>query len=264
VPNRCLALTGALVASLAAPAPALIIDDFEEGAITVLDSDLNDLLGDVVGASQQQSGLTTTSTAGGVRLVSAIATQPGVDVDLGMILGDLGVPLPVAPPDLGGTALAQSGPLLLPAVDDGMQLTALGGAAFRIIYDGTADGAASGSAGLLDLDLSGFTYLALHAFGVTGGLSEDVPAAEVRLRLSDSILSKAGTFIPISEGVNLLPLDEFGFVDLADIQQILLDIRGIATESQLQVTLLEAVPEPGTGLLVAMGLLGLALRRRRA
>ncbi len=272
--NRCRTLAAAsLVALATAPSQALVIDNFEEGTVLpVIDTGLNDFLNTIpiipvtnpVGAQTEVSGLSTANVAGGVRIVGAVATTDLLDlpVDPSDITGPLPIALPTAVP---GTASAS---LLLPLPglpDDGLTMTALGGAAFRLIYDGLPGGnTGSGINGNLNLNLSFFDHIELTALAVVTGVPTEIP--QIRLTLSDSVRTRSGLFVNVAEGVNILPMNinAFNLIDKTDIQQILIDIRGITTTSTFQLMHIEAVPEPSTALLVAVGLVGLAARRRSA
>lgn len=269
MPNRCLiVISASVIAFGAGPAIALVIDNFEEGAALVADSGLNDLIPPivpvptVVGTTAEQIGLSTANVAGGVRLVAAVATDPLATLpDLPVDPTDVtGLILPI-PPTLTATATAVLAAPLPGLPDDGMQFATLGGGAFRLIYDGNPGGAVgSGRSGNLNLDLSGFNAVELTALGVTGAALGAPP--EIRLSLYDDVRVQSSAFVDVAEGVNLIALSAFPLIDLSNIKQILVDIRGITTTSTMQLTNIQAVPEPGPGLLVALGLSALAARRR--
>ena len=131
-------LAAALLTFQAAPSTALIIDNFEEGPFTVIDQNLNDLLGNTFAAVGEQSGLSSANVVGGVRLVMTTALEATLIPDLADIpdpLALLPIPAPAIP--VTATALLASP---LPVVDDGAQFNALGGGFFRLIYDGIAGG----------------------------------------------------------------------------------------------------------------------------
>ncbi|MGH7337845.1 MAG: PEP-CTERM sorting domain-containing protein, partial [Myxococcota bacterium] len=63
-------------------------------------------------------------------------------------------------------------------------------------------------------------------------------------------------------GVTVFPLG--GALDFSDIQAIRLTLSGVDLLGEAPtITSIVAVPEPASGVLVAMGLLGLVVRRRR-
>jgi hypothetical protein len=260
-------LSASLIFVAAAPAMALIIDNFEEGQAIVADSGLNDLIlvpvPMVVTTQAEQLGLSTANVIGGTRIVAAIATDPAADLpDAPIDLVNQTNLLPIVVPSvLAATATAALPLPLAGPPDDGMLFSALGGGAFRLIYDGVPGGnTGQGVGGDLDLDLSPFDSVEFTALGVTGAAAGTPP--EIRLSLFDTVRVQSSPFTPVAEGSNLFALSAFPLLNLSNIQTILIDIRGISSTSSFQLTQVQAVPEPGTALLIAFGIAALAARAR--
>jgi hypothetical protein len=215
---------------LAQAASSLTIDNFEEGTIT--DSDLSTAAGTTL---QENAGLNTANVVGGVRLTSVEATSGGVGVTT------------------GAAALVPT-----PA-DDSVALTTvgtLGTSDFQFIYDGIANGSNNGSGGALNLNLTGF-----NSIDVTASASS--VTATLQLTLYTSTIFQTSSK-PLANGVTSFVLG--GAINFADIQAIRLAILGIDVGEAPTITDISAVavPEPAAGLLVAAGLVGLGLRRRRS
>jgi len=218
-------------ASLAHPATGLIIDNFEEGDFSVTDpfSPTTPTFGEV-------SGLSGSNVVGGVRLVRVQKTSGGT-----------------------GNAL-----LVTTGGDDGAVLSSSAPAAaltdFAFIYDGVANGASDGSAGALNIDLSGDATVDVEASAVSvvGG---------IRLTLWTSTDSASTGIQPLVNGTNSLLIDgTLLALDLTDIQAILIAVTDInlgevPTILDIRTT---SIPEPGTGFLMAVGLVALAIRRTRS
>jgi hypothetical protein len=84
----------------------------------------------------------------------------------------------------------------------------------------------------------------------------------VQLQLSSSTQQQTSAQIPLVNGATLITLSGFSPSVLAAIQTIRLDIRAIDPADVVLITHIAAVPEPGTALLLAVGVAGLAIRRR--
>jgi hypothetical protein len=225
-PVTLLALLVALL--LALPAPSLTIDNFEEGDFNVQDDTTTptSTLGEV-------SGLSSANVVGGVRLVRSSAS------------GTLGL------------ATAQLTTTVAP--DDGSQLTYTGVSGvgdFAFIYDGVANGAIDQTFGTLGLDLSSFTDLRIDAVAAA-------VTADVQVQMWSNTQQTSG-LIPLVNGATLIPLTTFNTINLSDIRAIRVSILGVDLLETPIINNISAVPEPGTGLLMAIGLVGLAIRRMRS
>ena len=220
-----IAVAAMLAAALAQPAASIMIDDFEVGDFSFTDDTTS-----VLPTLQEQSGLSTSSVVGGVRLVQITAT---------------------------GIAGASAAALATTPVDDGAVLTTLAGSgSYAFMYDGTAGGLSnSGSAGTLGLNLSGTTAVAIDATLATG-----VVDATVQMW---SNTTQTSTFAQLVNGVTLIPVTNFS-INMADIRAIRVNITLVEAGDVPIINSISTVPEPGTGLLTALGLVGLAIRRARS
>lgn len=229
-----LALAGLLTAALGQSAAALTIDSFEVGGFNFTDDAAT-----VNATFNEESGLATTDVAGGVRLVRILAS---------------------AAPLGSATALGVLAPLPGPT-DDGAALSVVavpsGSALFEFIYDGVANGSPDSIAGNLNLDLSAFSSLDV---ALTAPLATGVVTVTMSASGPNGVDVET---LAIVNGVVSFPLSSFG-INLASIEEIKVLIGGIDVGEAVTVNSITAVaiPEPGVGLLVAMGLVGLGLQRR--
>jgi hypothetical protein len=221
--------------TFALPAAALpvhtMIDDFSTGDFVLVDS------GDIATPTlAEQSGLSTSNVIGGVRLTSARA--PGVATT--------------------ATASVSGGALTL-STDSAFM------SSFNLYYDAIADGSPNLiPPGVLGADFTGAT-------GIELDLSVAGPGVTLQVYLYESFnpANPAGqvnfNFFPIeiSSGKTYLDFALFPNLDANDIQTIRLLFSNVTETSTVTINQIAAVvPEPGTGLLLTMGLLGMGARRK--
>jgi PEP-CTERM motif len=235
--SRPVLIAAALVAALAQPATSLVIDNFEETNFSFTD-DVTPLTG--IGPTfGENSGMSTANVVGGVRLVRIIVGSTGA-----------------------ATAAAA---LVTTPVDDAAALTVAGvpdgTGDYEFIYDGVANGSADGRFGTLNLDLTPFTSIDVSVTHL--GLT-----ATMQLALSSSTSTSFSPVIPMANGINSFLLSGFTTLDLTDINQVRLLIAGIDVGEAPLLNYIQTepllVPEPATGTLIALGLVGIAIRRRSA
>jgi len=219
-------------ATLAHPATSLTIDNFEEGDFTV-----TDLSAPGAPTFGEQSGLLGSNVVGGVRLVRATAA--------------------------GG--VTSNALLVTTGGDDGAVLTTTGPPAglsdFAFIYDGVAGGLSNaGIAGTLGLDLTVFTGPSVEV-----ELSMGAVAGGIRITLWSSTASASSNIQPLVNGTNTILIDgTLLTLNLADIRAIQVAVVDLNPGETVTVSNISAIPEPGTGLLIAVGMVGLAVRRTRS
>ena len=226
---------------LAQPSAALMIDSFNEGAINVLDVDPD---GSPDVTAGENSGLSTSETIGGVRYTTARAFWQGTL----MIAGQASV---TSVPGPAGAA----------------QMAALWRGNFAFFYDGIADNTANTTDGALGLDLSSDSAFAVDVLNVSAG------DAQIRIAVWDSDSGFTSLAIPAASGTNIIDFSEFSGIDFSDVQSIRLAVidvfgqgfigpGGSPLPGVLTIDRFYTVPEPGTALLLSLGLVGLAARRR--
>jgi PEP-CTERM motif-containing protein len=215
------------------PAASLTIDSFEVGNINVVDDSTT-----VGTTSGEQSGLATTDVAGGVRLVRVGGSPAGT-----------------------GAATATALLTTVPVVDDGVALALVavpdGTGTFEFIYDGIANGVPDLFLGNLNANLVGSPTLDIA-----------ITTASVTANVTVSLYSASAggqQTLALVNGVLSFPMNGFGAVDLSDVNAISVLIGGINNgEAPIITNISTVVPEPATGLLISLGLVGLAIYRRRA
>jgi hypothetical protein len=222
-------LLAAMVAPSASGLP-IMIDNFEQGDFVV--ADVGFPLTPTVG---EQSGLLTSNVAGGVRLVRTTAQ---------------------------GLTAAGNATLVTTGGDDSVLLTTTsvaGSTDYQFIYDGNANGLSDGINGVLGLNMAGFLSVEVTASVLLAGPS-------IRLTIWTSTSQSSTAFKPLVNGVNSFSLigGGFGALNLADVQAIQVSLQDISPASVVGLTKIEAIPEPTTGLLLSLGLVGIAAARRRS
>ncbi len=147
------------------------------------------------------------------------------------------------------------------AADDSVAFTVLGvpdgQGLFQFYYDGIPNLTPDNTGGALNLDLSALTHLEVTALAVN-------VTASAQFTLWTSAGAGNTLLLPLANGVTLFPLNTAGLagLNLADIQQIRFTLSAVDLLEAPAISNIAAVPEPASGLLVAAGLVGLALRRR--
>jgi len=215
-----------LILCLATPAFSLTIDSFETGDFSVTDVAPGPSFG-------QQAAQPTSDVIGGVRLVRSNATNGGTTTN--------------ALTTTGGPDSAVAG------FTDGAAPFGQGDIAY--IYDGIADSSANGQGGVLNVNLSSYLTIDVESYGTPATMS-------IQLTLWDAATSQSSALTPNVNGITSFLLSSFGLVDLTDINTIRVAVFAIDPGESIQVAHISAeVPEPTTGLLLAIGLLGLGARR---
>jgi PEP-CTERM motif len=226
-------LVGSLALSmslcLATPALSLTIDSFETGDFSVTDVAPGPSFG-------QNAAQPTTDVIGAVRLVRSNATNGGTTTN--------------ALTTTGGPDSAVAG------FSDAVPPIGQGDIAY--IYDGIADSSANGQGGVLNVDLSAFLMIDVESYGTPSTVS-------IQLTLWDAVGSQSSALTPNVNGITSFLLSSFGLVDLTDINTIRVAVLDLDPGESIEIAHISAeVPEPTTGLLFAIGLLGLGLRKARS
>ena len=215
--------------TLATPALALTIDSFETGDFSVTDVAPGPSFG-------QQSGQPVSDVIGGVRLVRSNATNGGTTTN--------------ALTTTGGPDSAAVG------FTDGAAPIGQGDVSY--IYDGVPDFSANGIGGTLNVDLTSFLGIEVESYGTPG-------IASIQVTLWDGVGSQSSALTPNVNGITVFLFSGFNLVDLSDINAIRVAVLDLDPGETLEIARISAeVPEPTTGLLFALGLLGLGFRRNRS
>jgi hypothetical protein len=135
------------------------------------------------------------------------------------------------------------------------------GATASLTYDGLADGTVGIFPGLggIDLSVGGEDRIVLDLISVSGGL-------DIGVTLWDSTSTDSVLLTPIqSAGDQVFLFSSFAHIDFTDIRAIEIDFHMGPNDSFSigSIAAVAVIPEPSTALLFAVGLVGLAVRRKR-
>jgi len=214
------------IAALAQPlrASALVIDDFEQGAFSVLDTTTG-----VGGFSDFQTGLSPASVIGGTRLVSGFHD----------------------------TGTQTSANLTLSASDDSVLFSQDTNGPTAITWDGVPDIFNAGTNGLLFADFSANgNRFAVDVTSLTGSFF-------LAIQVFDADSLDTSVQLVSAAGVVQIPFSLFPGIDFSDVRSMQMSVQsnfgGDASISSVGVV---PVPEPSAALLVLLSLAGLGLRTR--